>query len=435
MNRSHKGVKIMDRKVKYLIIGAGISGLTFANYADGDYLIIEKEDEVGGYCRTIKKKDYVWDYAGHFFHFSTEEFKKKFLDSVSPDDIKYKDKNTKIIYKDALVDYPFQTNIHQLDKQEFIDCLYDLFHREEKEDYDSFLDMLYGKFGKSIVEKFLRPYNEKLYAVDLTTLDKDAMGRFFPYADIPAIIDNMKANKDSTSYNNSFLYPKDGAGSFIQILYDSLDSSKVLLSHKVVKIDNESKKAELDDGSKIIYEYLINTSPLNHFLDYFDGEEFKSLQEALSYNKVLVFNLGFNKKSKYTEEHWMYIPDKNVNFYRIGFYDNILDADKLSMYIEIGYGKNDVITEEDVEKQLNLTLENLHKLGIIDDETELEEHSTIIMDPAYVHINTETEKRIQEFKEREAGNNIYTIGRYGAWTYCSMEDCMIAAKNLAEKLK
>lgn len=425
----------MDRNVKYLIIGAGISGLTFANYADGDYLVIEKEDEVGGYCRTIKKKDYVWDYAGHFFHFSTEEFKKKFLDSVSPDDIKYKDKNTKIIYKDALVDYPFQTNIHQLDKQEFIDCLYDLFHREEKEDYDSFLDMLYGKFGKSIVEKFLRPYNEKLYAVDLTTLDKDAMGRFFPYADIPAIIDNMKANKDSTSYNNSFLYPKDGAGSFIQILYDSLDSSKVLLSHKVVKIDNESKKAELDDGSKITYEYLINTSPLNHFLDYFDGEEFKSLQEALSYNKVLVFNLGFNKKSKYTEEHWMYIPDKNVNFYRIGFYDNILDADKLSMYIEIGYGKNDVITEEDVEKQLKLTLENLHKLGIIDDETELEEHSTIIMDPAYVHINTETEKRIQEFKEREAGNNIYTIGRYGAWTYCSMEDCMIAAKNLAEKLK
>ena len=44
----------MERNVKYLIIGAGISGLTFANYADGDYLIVEKEDEVGGYCRTIK---------------------------------------------------------------------------------------------------------------------------------------------------------------------------------------------------------------------------------------------------------------------------------------------------------------------------------------------------------------------------------------------
>ena len=217
----------MDRKVKYLIIGAGISGLTFANYADGDYLIIEKEDEVGGYCRTIKKKDYVWDYAGHFFHFSTEEFKKKFLDSVSPEDIKYKDKNTKIIYKDALVDYPFpdkypsirEAGIHRLPFMTYSTG-------KKKKITTAFWTCFTGSLGRSIVEKFLRPYNEKLYAVDLTTLDKDAMGRFFPYADIPAIIDNMKANKDSTSYNNTFLYPKDGAGSFIQILYDSLDHSE-----------------------------------------------------------------------------------------------------------------------------------------------------------------------------------------------------------------
>ena len=417
--------------MKYLIIGAGISGLTFANYAQGDYLIIEKEDEVGGYCRTIRKKDYVWDYAGHFFHFNTEEFKKKFLDSVDPDEIKYKDKNTKIMYKGQLIDYPFQTNIHQLDKQEFIDCLYDLFHREEKEEYSSFLDMLYGNFGKSIVEKFLKPYNEKLYAVDLTALDKDAMGRFFPYADIPAIIDNMKANKDSTSYNNSFLYPKSGAGSFIQILYDALDKSKVLLGHRATKINNAEKTVELDDGSRITYEYLINTSPLNEFLTYFEGDEFRNLRDSLSYNKVLVFNLGFDKKSKFTKEHWFYIPDKTVNFYRIGFYDNILDSDKLSMYIEIGYNKDDVI---DTDRQLELTLENLKKLGIIDENMKLEEHSTIIMDPAYVHINTETDKKVQEFKDREAKNNIYTIGRYGAWTYCSMEDCMVAAKKLAEKL-
>ena len=42
------------KKVKYLVIGAGISGLTFANYCGDDYLICEKENEVGGYCRTIK---------------------------------------------------------------------------------------------------------------------------------------------------------------------------------------------------------------------------------------------------------------------------------------------------------------------------------------------------------------------------------------------
>lgn len=380
--------------IKYLIIGAGISGLTFANYIKDDYLILEKESEVGGYCRTIRKGDFIWDYAGHFFHFKTDEFKKLFIDNVDSKDIIHEDKCTKILYKNSLIDYPFQTNIHQLEKQEFIDCLYDLFNKEEKEDYDNFLDMLYGKFGKSIVEKFLKPYNEKLYACDLHNLDKDAMGRFFPYADIKQIINNMKKNKDA-SYNNTFLYPKNGAGSFIDILYKNLDKDKVLLNTTITSIDMDRKIVTTDKGEKYEFEYLINTAPLNHFLNLFNNSEFSKLEKELSYNKVLVFNLGFNKKSKLVDEHWIYIPEKDANYYRIGFYDNILDSDKLSMYIEIGYDKN---AEINVEEQLKLTLENLKKHNIIGDDFELEQYVSIIMDPAYVHINSSTDKKIQELK-------------------------------------
>lgn len=420
-------------KTKYLIIGAGISGLTFANYIKDNYLIIEKENEVGGYCRTIKKGDFIWDYAGHFFHFNTEEFKNKFLSKVSKDDIIYNEKCTKIIYKDKIIDFPFQTNIHELDKEEFIDCLYDLLNKEEKDKYDNFLDMLYGKFGKSITEKFLKPYNEKLYAVDLKELDVDAMGRFFPYANIKDIINNMKEHKVN-SYNNTFLYPKNGAGSFINILYEELDKNKVLLNTSITKIDEDNKIAYLSNGNKVEYEYIINTIPLNKFLLLFNN--YNELQKKLSYNKVLVFNLGFNKKSeKFTKEHWLYIPDKNINFYRCGFYNNILGQEKLSMYIEIGYNKNDNITKEEIDKQLKLTLDNLLKLNIIDENTKLEEYVSIIMDPAYVHINTETTKKIDELKEKLSNNNIYTIGRYGAWIYNSMEDSMLKAKELAEKLQ
>ena len=153
------------KETKYLILGAGISGLTFANYAD-DYIIVEKDNKAGGFCRTTRRNGYVWDYAGHFFHFKTKEFKEKFIDSLDKEDFVTQDKKTFIYYKNKLIDYPFQMNIHELEKEEFIDCLYDLFNKEEKEKYDNFLDMLYGKFGKSIVEKFLKPYNEKLYACD-----------------------------------------------------------------------------------------------------------------------------------------------------------------------------------------------------------------------------------------------------------------------------
>ncbi len=97
-----------------------------------------------------------------FFHFSTDEFKKRFIDSVDEDEIIYKDKNTKIIYKGELVDYPFQTNIHQLEKVSLSTACMIFSIKRKKEEYDNFLDMLYGKFGKSIVEKFLKPYNEKV---------------------------------------------------------------------------------------------------------------------------------------------------------------------------------------------------------------------------------------------------------------------------------
>lgn len=420
-------------KTKYLIVGAGISGLTFANYSDDDYLIVEKEKEVGGYCRTVKRNGYTWDFGGHFFHFKTDEFKKKFIDKMKQEDIIYNNKCTKILYKGKFIDFPFQTNIHQLEKDEFIDCLYDLFNKSEKEKYDNFLDMLYGKFGKSIVEKFLKPYNEKLYATDLRNLDVDAMGRFFPYADKEAIINNMK-NSKVNSYNSTFLYPKNGAGSFIEILYNNLDKNKVLLNTKVESIDLKEKRAQLSNGKSVEYEYLINTMPLNKFLKAITGHD--ELLKGLSYNKVLILNLGFDKASpRCKEEHWIYIPDKNCNFYRAGFYNNILGDEKLSMYIEIGFNKDDKITDKIIEKELNETLINLKKENIIDDTMKLIDYEPIVMNPAYVHINTETTKKIDLLKSELKKQNVYTIGRYGAWIYNSMEDSMISAKELAEELK
>lgn len=420
-------------KTKYLILGAGISGLTFASYCNDDYLIIEKENSVGGYCKTHYNKDFVWDYAGHFFHFKTEEFKKKFIESLDQKDYVTQNKKTFIYFDNDLIDFPFQTHIHELSKEKFIDCLYDLFNKEEKDNYDNFLDMLYGKFGKSITEMFLKPYNEKLYATDLTKLDTDAMGRFFPYADVKAIINNMKDSK-LNSYNNTFLYPKKGAQVIIDILMKAIDKNKIFLNSVISNIDIKNKKVILEDGKEIEYEYLINSIPFNKFLKLINNNDYNIFSENLTYNKVLVFNLGFNKKSKYNNHHWLYFPDKNINFYRVGFYDNILGTDKLSMYIEIGYGKNSKITDDEINNQLQLTLENLKKCNIIDDSFVLEAYESIVMDPAYVHIDTKNELKVKKIMNDLSTQNVYSIGRYGAWTYCSMEDCMLEAKELSERI-
>lgn len=407
-------------KYKYIIIGAGISGLTMANsLVNEDYCILEQESEIGGYCRTVQRNGFVWDYAGHFYHFKDESIKNEFLKAVGEENIVNIQKNTKIYYNGDWVEYPFQKNIHQLPKEEFIDCLYDLYKKKEKNSYDSFLDMLYGKFGKSIVEKFLRPYNEKLYACDLDVLDVDAMGRFFPYANLNDIIDNMKKEKDCLTggYNETFLYPKEGAITYLNSI--QIDEDRLIKNCKVKQIDSVNKCLYTEKGV-FEYEYLISTIPFCFLTDML------GMECDYSWNQVLVLNLGFDQKTEYNDLHWFYIPQKDVNFYRVGFYDNILGTDKGSLYVEIGFKSADSV---DIEKELEKTLEGLRRIGIISTQ-KLVDYEPIIMNPAYVHIKDI--KEIETLREKLQQQDIYTLGRYGAWTYCSMEDCILEARKLGE---
>ena len=415
--------------VKYLIVGAGASGLSFANQVkDEDYLVIEKEPEVGGYCRTFRSGEYVWDYAGHFFHFSNPELKKKFESITSSDDTVNREKDTRIYYNGIYVDYPFQKNIHQLSKEEMIDCLVGLFEKEESDSYNSFLNMLYGKFGAGITEKFLKPYNEKLYACDLNKLDVDAMGRFFPYADIKDIVLNMKRQNNS-SYNQVFLYPKQGASVYIDKLMEDLDIGRIHTNEKVVSVDVLSKvvRTTKDEYS---YQYLISSVPLDQFVK---TAHINIEQDIFTYNQVLVFNLGFDKPSIDKSIHWIYVPDRKINFYRAGFYNNIIGTENLSMYIEIGYSKDAVIDENEISRQLDLTIRNLRKMGVIKDHS-LKDHNCVLMNPAYVHITKESIDTVKKIQSDLEAENVYIIGRYGQWKYCSIEDCMVDALKLKERI-
>lgn len=419
----------MDTKVKYLVLGGGVSGLAFANFVNSDdYLILEKESELGGYCRTINQDGFIWDYAGHFFHFATETLKSFFKDKIDDEKLVERTKVTKIYFDDDLIDFPFQSNIHQLKKDKFQECLYDLYFRNDKDAYDSFLDMLYAKFGKAITDYFLKPYNEKLYACDLNTLDVNAMGRFFPYANLEQVIKSFK-KQSVESYNSTFLYPKEGAKIFVDALAESIPDSKISLNETVLEI-NYDKKVAITNKREIAFEYLINSSPLKSFSEKLNIEKISRLAQDFSYNKVLVFNLGFDKKSPNEDTHWLYFPDKDINFYRVGFYDNILGSSRLSMYVEIGYSPEDPVY---VDEQLKLTLENLKTVGIIDDH-KLVSHCSIVMDPAYVHVSDKSNLSKKEILAILAEKNIYSIGRYGDWKYCSIEDSMLDAINLASEI-
>jgi hypothetical protein len=52
------------------------------------------------------------------------------------------------------------------------------------------------------------------------------------------------------------------------------------------------------------------------------------------------------------------------------------------------------------------------------------------MDPAYVHITRASIAEHERLRRILNAKGVYSIGRYGAWTYCSIEDNIVEAKAL-----
>ena len=412
----------MNNTVDTLIIGAGITGLSLASFlGTDDYLIVEKDSEVGGYCKTTIRNGFVWDYSGHFFHFNNQEIKDYVLENIECD-IKTVRKKSHISYKDMYIDFPFQNNIHQLPTNEFIECLYDLYHRGN-EKVNTFTDYVVNTLGHSICDKFIIPYNEKLYACDLNKLDYDAMGRFFPKPTMfEDLLFELRNNNKTESYNDTFIYPTGGSIEFVKSLYKRVNEKNVLLNTKIIGIDLENKIAQTNNGY-IKFNKLVNTIPFDTFME-LTGKKV----DHLSSNKVVVFNLGFDLPTD-IESNWVYYPGDEI-FYRVGFYNNIFNTDRMSLYVEIGMEKTDEVIEEDLLKKI---LEDLIKVGVITNHT-LVDHQMIIMNPAYVHITKESKEVYNDWCKKNNPNGLFSIGRYGSWTYCSIEDNIIQAKELSIRL-
>jgi len=295
-------------KVRHLIIGAGISGLATAAFMkDRDVRILEADQEIGGYCKTVKQDGFTWDYSGHFFHFKHADIEAWLRARMPGQDVRTIEKKSFIVYGDRLIDFPFQKNIHQLPQAELIECLYDLYFARsadvvKKADAPAetnFKEMLYARFGRGIAEKFLIPYNEKLYACDLSTLDKDAMGRFFPHADLPDIIRNMRV-ADNATYNATFTYPEGGAIEYVKALASAVPTEAISLDERLVSLDLRRRVARTT-SREIAYERLVSSAPFPALVKMAGLEHDGS---AFTWNKVLVFNLGFDRKAD-EGRHWV----------------------------------------------------------------------------------------------------------------------------------
>jgi protoporphyrinogen oxidase len=97
-------------KYKFIILGAGVSGMstayTLSRVYPREVLLLEKEGEVGGLCRTITANNNRYDLGSHRIHPNSAERSLGFMrDICAPTIIKNK-RSGKLRLKRSYIDYP-----------------------------------------------------------------------------------------------------------------------------------------------------------------------------------------------------------------------------------------------------------------------------------------------------------------------------------------
>jgi protoporphyrinogen oxidase len=431
-NRRH------DVFVDVVVLGAGATGLgTAAFFHDAQrrgaisahrrLVVVEAEDEPGGYCRTVRQDGFVFDYAGHFFHFRDPSIADFVMAKIPPGRLRHVERRAAVIDVEGYeVPYPYQGHLRALPRELARRCLVDLWHAEQtppSAPASSFTSWAHQRLGRGLCDRFVIPYNEKLYATELDRLDAGCMGRFFPQVRFDDVVGAVDVA--ARGYNATFTWPDDGAMTYIEALRRDLDPADLWLGERVTAVDLE-RRLVTTTKRVIACGAIVSSVPLPRLLALatptLDVE-----RSAFSWNRVLVFNLGFDRKGR-RDVHWLYVARRDVPFYRVGFYDVIADTDRLSLYVEIGLPSTGAI---DVAALKAATLAGLETLGITTGHRLISAHH-VVMDPAYVHLTPLGMRATEAALAQLARAGVWSAGRYGAWTYCSIEDNLRQARALVE---
>ncbi len=425
-------------KAKVLVLGAGLTGLSFVHHLDNEITIYEREQKIGGLVRTIIKDEYHFDLAPHLLHLRSEYVKELLFKKLGlkANNIKRK---SKIFFKNKLIPYPFELNLFHLSKNIKEECLHGVNNITfvSRNDMNSlkrgsYSEYAYGAFGKGIAEHYLLPYNYKIWDTDPRDMTCEWM-RFLPTADVEKIM--MYAYEPSTEdfgYNVHFYYPKNNG---IQELSNCLafNIKNILLEKSVTSIDIDTRIATFNSGERIQYDFLISTIPLRDLLLLTNNTYFTKLSKELVSTKVYSINIVAVADCP-SDAHWIYFPEEKYDFYRISlpknYYPDSAPYNHNIFSIEISSRSNN--------KTININYESiknqLKSLSIFNIKEVLNTY-TYEIKVAYCIYDFNRTKIVNEALSQLEKYFIYSTGRFGKWEYSAMEDAILYGKELAEKIK
>lgn len=420
------------------ILGGGLAGLAIAAHLDRPCEVLEKDARTGGHCRSVQEHGFTYDAGGPHILFSADADLLAYMVSLLAGNVRQGRRNNKVYYDGRYVKYPFENGLHDLAAQDRFECLRDYLYNSHPEPAN-FREWLYYAFGTAIAEKYLIPYNEKIWKARCEELDLSWVAGRIPRPTTEEIIKSaVGVETEGYTHQLHYYYPESGG---IESLPRALQRKvgSVTTGFAVQHVRRSGDGWCVSDGRRErCYDALIATIPVQDLAAALEGlpPEIGAAARRLRYNSLITVTLGLadDRLPRYTA---VYFPGPEFRFHRVSFPAVFSPANAPAgqslVQAEITANRGDgawEMSDEDLVADVSRSLEAIELIRsrtICYARVIRSKYGYVVRDGSY-------SKDVGLIKDYFGSIGISLCGRVAEFEYINMDVCIARGRKLAAEL-
>lgn len=322
-------------KMKYLILGAGPSGLTLANRlkqkGETSFFVLEKEKEAGGLCRSAQVDGSPFDIGGGHFLDVRRPKVNEFLFQFMPEEEWDKfDRDSRIAVNGDVISHPIEANIWQMKLENQVEYLKSIAVAGcnlKEEMPQEFVSWIYWKLGDKIAENYMIPYNQKMFGEDLNQLGTYWLEKLPNVSFEETLLSCLtkKAYGEQPGHAQFFYPKKYGYGELWLRMAEEI-KGQIKYDASVHAIDFDTNTVTTKEGETYSADVIISTIPWMEFAKITGMPQ--ELKEKIGHLKYSSVQTAYFPDNLDTEAQWVYYPDPELSYHRILVRHNFCNGSK-----------------------------------------------------------------------------------------------------------
>ena len=322
-------------KMKYLILGAGPSGLTLANrlkqMGETSFFVLEKEKEAGGLCRSTQVDGSPFDIGGGHFLDVRRPKVNEFLFQFMPEEEWEKfDRDSRIAVNGDVISHPIEANIWQMKLENQVEYLKSIAVAGcnlKEEMPQEFVSWIYWKLGDKIAENYMIPYNQKMFGEDLNQLGTYWLEKLPNVSFEETLLSCLtkKAYGEQPGHAQLFYPKKYGYGELWLRMAEEI-KGQIKYDASVHAIDFDTNTVTTKEGETYSADVIISTIPWMEFAKITGMPQ--ELKEKIGHLKYSSVQTAYFPDNLDTEAQWVYYPDPELSYHRILVRHNFCNGSK-----------------------------------------------------------------------------------------------------------